>query len=96
MLKPLYNKVAGLQVSLQISVEVSPQEFSYEYCETLKNTYFEKHLWMSVSDDGDIALCILLFGLRLQISPLILSEFTQINYFYFIPMRGVFRRLQTC
>ena len=44
-----FNKVAGLQVRNFIKQTLT-QVFSCEYCEILKNTYFEEHLRMAVSD----------------------------------------------
>ena len=45
-LKFLFNKVADLQACIF--------EFSCEYCEIFKNTYFKEHLRTAASGDSDI------------------------------------------
>ena len=44
MLESLFNKIADLQGCNLIKKVTAAQVFSCDYCETLKNTYFEKHL----------------------------------------------------
>ena len=48
MLEFFFDKVAGLRLATLLK-ETPTQVFSYEYCETFKNTYFGKHLRTAAS-----------------------------------------------
>ena len=49
VLESLLNNVAGLQPCNFIKKKTPTQLFSSEYCEILKNPYFEEHLRMAPS-----------------------------------------------
>ena len=57
VLEPLFNKVAGFKACNFIK-ETPTQEFSYEYCEIFKKTYFEKHLRTAASAQPSVAFHI--------------------------------------
>ena len=56
MLKPIFDKVAGFQLSAFnfIKKENPTQVFSTSYYEVFKNTYFEEYLQMTASGDLEV------------------------------------------
>ena len=42
VLESPFNKVAGLKVCIFVKEETPTQLFSYEYCEILKNSFFNR------------------------------------------------------
>ena len=52
MSQSLFDKVVGFQNCDFIKKRLQHRYFSCEYCEIVKNTYFEKHLWTTASGNS--------------------------------------------
>ena len=82
MLESFFNKVAGLQVYIIIK-KLTPTEFSCEYCEIFKNTYFEKSLRTAASVSKEstklTGQVFIVLGSVFQFLLLKLSEFKRIS-----------------
>ena len=58
-----FNKVANGTCNI-IKKETLAQEFSCEFCEISKNTFFTEHLWTTASITPDIRKCNSKFKIR--------------------------------